>query len=498
MGAKKKLRRQWDQLGREEVRGLQSAMLQRFVRDHVYPFSSYYRKVFKERGIDADTIRGIDDLQRLPFTSKLDLVSTPEEPKKSRSFVLIPDAKVLAKRPSVIARSVLLGKQRVKEALAYEYRPVFLTSTTGRSAEPVPFLYTRHDVDHLASAGKRLVEVLGARQDERLINMFPFAPHLAFWQTYYATLTFGAFSVSTGGGKVMGTDGNIRMMQSVQPEGLIGMPTFLYHVLHQAVEEGRRCETLRTLVLGGEKVPKGMRKKLVLLAQKLGANEVSVVGTYGFTECRTAWGECPHPIDGPTSGYHLYPDLGIIEIIDPETGDVLPDGHPGEIVYTPIDARGSVVLRYRTGDFIDGGLVHEPCPHCRRMMPRLVGNISRSSQVTELRLDKIKGTLVDFNELEHILDDAEHVGAWQLELRKLNDDPMELDELILHVEKLDSSDDAAVLERELCERFAAHTELRPNSIQFHSSAAMRERQGVGKEIKEKRVVDNRPVEEESG
>jgi len=76
---------------------------------------------------------------------------------------------------------------------------------------------------------------------------------------------------------------------------------------------------------------------------------------------------------------------------DPKSGDVVPPGHPGELVFTPLDARGSVVLRYRTGDYIDGGLVYDPCPHCGRRAPQLVGNISRSSEIKEMRLDKVKG-----------------------------------------------------------------------------------------------------------
>src|SRR5439155_20963300 len=133
----------------------------------------------------------------------------------------------------------------------------------------------------------------------------------------------------------------------------------------------------------------------------------------------------------PTRGYLLYPALGLIEVIDPNTGEVVPEGHPGELVFTPLDARGSVVLRYRTGDFIDGGQVYDTCPHCGRSLPRLVGQISRRSEVKQMQLDKLKGTLVDFNQLEHVLDDAEHVGAWQLEIRKHNANPVALDALIL-------------------------------------------------------------------
>ena len=107
-----------------------------------------------------------------------------------------------------------------------------------------------------------------------------------------------------------------------------------------------------------------------------------------------------------------------------------------------------------------------------------------------MRLDKIKGTLVDFNQLEHVLDDAEHVGAWQLELRKRNDDPLEVDELILHVHKTDSVR-ADKLIRDLNDRFVAKTEIHPNRIVFHDADEMRELQGVGVQLKEQKIVDNR-------
>jgi phenylacetate-coenzyme A ligase PaaK-like adenylate-forming protein len=277
------------------------------------------------------------------------------------------------------------------------------------------------------------MQVCGAQHDLKLLNMFPYAPHLAFWMVHYGATAFGLFCLGTGGGKVLGTDGNLRLIQKVKPDVLIGMPTFIYHVLQQALEHGMRCEHIRKLVLGGEKVAEGIRRKLRNMAHKLGAPDVEVIATYGFTEAKMAWAECPCPVDEQPSGYHLYPDLGIFEVVNPKTGVVMPEGNPGELVFTPLDARGSVVLRYRTGDYIDGGLFYEPCPYCKRTAPRLVGRISRSSEFKSMQLDKFKGTLIDFNELEHVLDDAPNVGAWQLELRKHNDDPMELDELTLHV-----------------------------------------------------------------
>ncbi|NIP92893.1 MAG: phenylacetate--CoA ligase, partial [Akkermansiaceae bacterium] len=119
-----------------------------------------------------------------------------------------------------------------------------MTSTTGRSAAPVPFLYTRHDLDNLKSAGARLMLLGGSDPTFRHLNAFPFAPHLAFWQAHYAGIGFDTFMVSTGGGKVMGTDGNARLISRINPDALIGMPTFLYHLLQHAASENQNWTSL--------------------------------------------------------------------------------------------------------------------------------------------------------------------------------------------------------------------------------------------------------------
>ena len=177
-------------------------------------------------------------------------------------------------------------------------------------------------------------------------------------------------------------------------------------------------------------------------------------------------------------------------MIDPSSGEVVPDGHPGDWCSRRWMLARTVVLRYRTGDFIEGGLTWEPCPYCSRRVPRLVGNISRSSEVKTMQLDKIKGTLVDFNELEHLLDDVEHIGAWQLELRKYQDDPLEVDELILHVQKQNGIDEQKLV-RDLRTRCIDRTEIQPNRIQFHSGEEMRQLQASACNSIAK-IVDNRP------
>jgi len=235
-----------------------------------------------------------------------------------------------------------------------------------------------------------------------------------------------------------------------------------------------------------------MSRKLKALAAQLGAGQVGVLMTYGFTEAKMAWPECSYPEGEESGGFHLCPDLGIIEIIDPKTGELVGEGRPGEIVFTPLDARGTVVLRYRTGDLIDGGLVFEPCPHCGRPLPRLVGQISRTSEIREMHLDKLKGTLVDFNQLEHVLDNMDSVGTWQLELRKAHDDPLDLDELVLHVEITDGASESQ-LRKELDRRIASVIQMHPNRIVFETPEELRRLQGVNQRLKEQRVIDHRPV-----
>jgi phenylacetate-coenzyme A ligase PaaK-like adenylate-forming protein len=485
------LQQKWHALPEAAVRRLQAEQLRRHLREVVLPFSAHYRRMFEELRLTADSFRTLDDLRRIPFTTKADLLNTPDRPQRFRDFIAVPDEKVLARRPGTVLRALRQGRDAVKQGFEAEFRPIFVTFTTGRSADPTPFFYTHRDMENLATAGRRMIEVCAARRDERLLNTFPFAPHLAFWLAHYAGTAGGLLVLSSGGGKVLGTDGNIRHLKKFKPDALIGIPTFIYHLLQQAAEEGVRCENLRRIVLGGEKVCDGLRHKLRDLARELGARDVEVLATYGFTEAKQAWVECPFPHDQPSSGYHLYPDLGIMEVVGPKTGQVLPPGHPGELVFTQLNTRGTVVLRYRTGDYIDGGLTYETCPHCGRTVPRLLGNISRCSEVKEMNFDKLKGTLVDFNQLEHVLDDAPHVGAWQVELRKVNNDPLDLDEIILHVQKVNGSEEGQ-LTRELSERCFAQLEMHPTRILFHNAEEIRRLQGVGTVLKEQKLVDNRP------
>ncbi|MGJ8654637.1 MAG: phenylacetate--CoA ligase family protein [Opitutaceae bacterium] len=477
----------WEKASSDEINHRQSKLLHKYLKYRVIPFTRHYKDLFAEKGLEAGDIRNTDDLTKVPFTFK-------DQFSETRDFAIIPDEATLKKQWSSIRLALCHGPTSAKQLLEQELRPIFMTSTTGRSADPVPFLYTRYDLRRLEISGRRLMEVCKSKPDYRHINAFPFAPHLAFWQAHYAGLGFNTFTLSTGGGKTIGTDGNVRLISKINPDAIIAMPTFIYHLLQEAEVENVRWDKLNSLVLGGEKVPMGMRKKLIELCDQIGAKNVRIMSTYGFTEAKVAWSECSPPEGEAPSGFHIYPDMGFVEIIDPETEQRVPDGQPGEIVFTQLDARGTTVLRYRTGDMIEKGITREPCPHCGRTCPRLLGRISRVSDVHHLNLDKLKGTLVDFNKLEHLIEDAPGVGAWQIEIRKHNDDPLDVDELTVH---LVPTGEREHLEELIRERFQDQVEITPNAIEFHSWEEMRKLQGVGTELKEQKVVDHRPKGKQS-
>ena len=461
----------------------QGALLKRFLQTRAVPFAAFYRKMFSDNGIDPADIRSTDDLVNLPFTSKADF-------QNPRDFVIIPDEGTVKRQWRTVVRALTSGSAATKTALERELRPILLTSTTGRSAAPVPFLYTAHDIARLEEGGRRLMQLCQSDAAFRHVNAFPFAPHLAFWQAHYAGTGHNTFVLSTGGGKTIGTSGNVRIIDKTDPDVIIAMPTFLYHLLQEGTVAGSRWKNLKRLVLGGEKVPAGMRRKLKELCAEMGADDVSIISTYGFTEAKMAFTECLPKDGGEPSGFHIYPDMCFVEIIDPGTGERVPDGTTGEIVLTHLDSRGTIVLRYRTGDLIERGITREPCPYCGRTCPRLLGKISRVSDFKNLAIDKLKGTLVDFNKLENILDDTEGLGAWQIELRKRNDDPLECDIVLVHAVVMKGDEES--LRQAIHDRFESATEFAPNEIQFHSWDKMRRMQGVGKELKEQKVADHRP------
>jgi len=484
-------------LSRPELAGLQNKKLHHFINRYLYPFSTYYRNLFDKNKIDPRGIKTVGDLRRIPFSSKKNFI-TPDAENQIKDFILRPDAEKIRNSwpPSELlklkAKEVFRGKEAVKAELTAEFRPVFMTFTTGTTSHPVSYFYSKYDIRNLYVSGGRMLSLFDLDPAERILNMFPFAPHLAFWQVVFGGLDAGVLNLSTGGGKAIGTDGNIRALQKMRPAMVLGVPGYVYHVLREAAARNIKMPNIKKVILGAAKVTDIYKANLVELLRSMGAGGVRVMGTYGFTEARAAWAECP--AEGNVStGYHLYPDKEVFEVIDPETGEPVGEGGDGELVYSSIDSRGSSMIRFRTGDFVKGGITYDPCPHCGRTVARISTDITRLSDIKDMQLTKVKGSLVNFNHFVSILSEFKEVEEWQVEVSKKDDDPFEIDQLMIYITTRGDADKNS-LTQEIRKRFLTATEISPNDIKYIPLDEMVKRLELETANKERRVLDRRPKE----
>lgn len=483
----------WDTWTIEKQRSYQLSRLKDFLSNQIVQFSPYYSRLYKEGKFPIEKIRTLYDLKHLPFTLKEDMVPTEDNPTKPREFILQPDpdtvsSKLTGKRKLELVAGKLIRGKSPKTQILDEYLPVFFTATTGRSAGQVPFVYSSVDVLRLKETGKRMYNVAGMIQgQDTMLNLFPYAPHLAFWAVYTGSEASGVPGFHSGGGKTLGTDRILNLIQSLKPTVIAGVPGYVYHLLRIASESNLDLSSIKTVALGAERTTQGHRDKFKSFLESGGATNTNILSTYGFTEAKMAFIECP---EGDQMGYHLYPDMGIFEIIDPDTGEILKNGEPGEIVYTSIDARGSVVIRFRTGDFAEDGLVHEPCPACGRTVPRLKSNLTRLSNKRALDIANVKGTLVNLNEVDSIIHKFKEIIEWQVEIGKVNNDPLETDSVNLYLSLKKDSNQASII-KDIKHEFINRLEFAPNQVIIEPNEDVLKRLGMETELKEKRIIDIR-------
>ncbi len=484
----------WDFIGANERKVWQGRAFGRFVRDQVAPYSPFYRKLFAQQRIDPTQLRSLDDLRRIPFTTKEDLLPTAERPDAARDFILTPTEETLrahlplSRKLQFLGQSALGRKDRVRASLQSEYNPETLLVTTGRSAGSVPVFLTPHDRRRLVEAGRRICGHLDLKSGrDRTLSLFPYAPHLAFWQVSACGEGANVLTFNSGGGRIIPTTRLLETIATFRPTCIAGMPGFVGHLLRQAVAENRDWSSVKVVTLGGENVPQGLADKLSQLLMRVRAPKARVVSVLGFTEARSCWTECHHG----RFGFHTNPDMEVLEIVDPATGDPLPEGATGELVYSCLNGRGSVLLRYRTGDIIEGGVSEsEPCRGCGSLVPRIRSDLARVSNVRELNLSKVKGTLVNLNDLSSIITGDAGVEEWQLEICKRNDDALDVDELVLNVSQR-GTEPLSNLEARLQSAIFARSELHVNHIRSMPLAEVVARLGTETQTKEDRIVDRR-------
>ncbi len=477
----------WPKWTTADVKRIQDERIRRFLPE-VYAYSPFYKRLWDEAGIDAAKIKCVADLARLPFTSKSDIVPTEESPARFREIILQPKPDEIKKNLSAgqklkLVSGRVFGGRSPKEAILDRYLPIHITSTTGRSARAVPFLYTGADIAILKEAGRRLFELAALDSvNDSGVNAFPFAPHLAFWQVAFAGFEAHIRMLHTGGGRVMGSAPILDSLERLKATFFVGTPGYVYHLLSMAADQKRDLSSLKLCILGAEKANQPFKHKLKELLAQCGSENAKVLSTYGLTEAKHAWLECT---DAPDSRYHLYPDFELFEVVNPETGAPVKPGERGELVLTRLAGAGSVVVRYRTGDIVDGGIIIEKCPHCGRTAPLMDTKIGRVSDVK-----KVKGVLLDFNELFGWFAARREILEWQLEIGKVNDDPFQMDELRLKVALRDGVDKAR-FENAIGEAARADFEMKFDKFFYYTREDLVEILGMDRLPKEARIVDKR-------
>jgi len=477
----------WPRWTVKGVRRIQNDRIRSYLPD-VYRYAPLYRKLWDDAGVDISKVRCVEDMRMLPFTSKSDIVPTPDDPERYKRIILQPSPDEIKRNMSTGEKIRLIGGKifsgrSPQDVMFDRYYPIHIISTTGRSARAVPFLYTYDDLEILRLAGERMFSLAGLDPAvDTGVHAFPFAPHLAFWQVAMAGFESRLRIIHTGGGKVMGSDTILGLAARMRATFLVGTPGYIYHLANLAAHGGVELPNLRMCILGAEKVNEPFKAKLRSLFAACGARDLQVLSTYGLTEAKHAWIECT---DAPDARYHLYPDFELIEVIDPETGENVAEGERGELVLTKLAGAGSVVVRYRTGDSVEGGIIIDKCPHCGRVGPLLDTRIGRESDIR-----KVKGVLLDFNTLFGWFAENDEIVEWQLEIGNRNDDPFEVDELRLKV-ALREGVDKSRFETVINDAARNDFEMKFDRFYYYTYADLAELLGMDKLPKEARIIDKR-------
>lgn len=320
----------------DELRALQSERLVKQVR-YVYENVAYYRRKMDEKEVAPDDIRGIEDLHKLPFLSKEDL-------REAYPYGLLA-------RP-------------LKDC-------VRIQSTSGTTGRRVVTFYTQHDLDLWEDCCARAIVAAGGSNEDVVQVCYGYGLFTGGAGLHGGSHKVGSLTLPMSSGN---TERQIQFMQDLQSTFLCCTPSYAAYLAESICERGVRDQIhLRAGIFGAEAWTEEMRHDI---EEKLGIKAYDI---YGLTE-----------ISGPgvsfeceeQQGMHINEDHFIAEIIDPDTGEVLPDGTPGELVFTCLTKEAFPLLRYRTRDICV--LTRKPCS-CGRTFVRMTKPMGRSDDMMIIR-----------------------------------------------------------------------------------------------------------------
>jgi phenylacetate-CoA ligase len=290
----------------DELRSLQLKRLQATLQ-HAYANSPVYRAKFDAAGVHPDDCKTLADLSKFPFTSKADL-------RDSYPF----------------------GMLAVPRAQC-----VRIHASSGTTGKPTVVAYTQNDIDMWADMVARSIRAAGARPGDLVHVSYGYGLFTGGLGAHYGAERLGLTVVPFGGGQ---TERQVQLIQDFRPDIIMVTPSYMLAIADEFERLGLNPaeSSLRLGIFGAEPWTNDMRRAI---EQRMGIDAVDI---YGLSEVigPGVANECVETKDGPTIWEdHFYP-----EIIDPETGEVLPDGEMGELVFTSLTKEALPIIRYRTRD----------------------------------------------------------------------------------------------------------------------------------------------------
>ncbi|MEV7281661.1 phenylacetate--CoA ligase PaaK [Streptomyces sp. NPDC093111] len=295
-----------ERLGRDELEALQLERLRTTLR-HAYDNVAFYRRAFDEAGVRPEDCHGLADLARFPFTAKADL------------------------RAHYPFGMFAVDQSRIRRIHAS-------SGTTGR---PTVVGYTERDLDTWADVVARSLRAAGARPGHKVHVAYGYGLFTGGLGAHYGAERLGCTVIPASGGM---TARQVQLIQDFRPEVIMVTPSYMLTLLDEFERQGidPRSTSLRIGVFGAEPWTEEMRREI---EERFALDAVDI---YGLSEVMGPGvaQECVETKDG----LHVWEDHFLPEVVDPITGEVLPDGEEGELVFTSLTKEAMPVIRYRTRD----------------------------------------------------------------------------------------------------------------------------------------------------
>ena len=353
----------------------------------------FYKKRFEEHGLKPEDIRSLEDLRKIPFTTKQDL-------RDNYPFGM----------------SVVPLEQVVR-----------LHSSSGTTGTPTVILHTQKDLDEWANAVARCLYMVGLRPGDIFQNSSGYGMFTGGLGFQYGAERLGMLTVPAAAGN---TKRQIKFITDFGTTALHAIPSYagrLYEVMEEMGIDPRRDTKLRALIIGAEPHSDQQRRRI---EDMLG---VKAYNSFGMSEmCGPGVAfECPEQ-----NGMHIWEDYYIVEIVDPETLEPVPEGEVGELILTTINREAMPLLRYRTRDLTR--ILPGECP-CGRHHKRLDRMKGRSDDMMIL-----KGVNIFPIQIENILMQFKELGSdYLITLTNLEAN----DEMTVEVELNEFIDDYGFMQR---------------------------------------------------